>query len=248
VRLRGELDPGARAERAVRIAPRAEPLSAAPRNLLARLARPAPLLGGALLVAGLAVALGPGGAPDTRGSVLVAARSLPAGTLLRAADLRAAGIDAGGGLLATLVPAAQEPRALGEMLSAPLVAGEPLAGLLLAGPGTPAAFTLTVLAEHALGGALLPGQRISVLATFQTAAGGAVTRLLARGLLVLAVGQPPSIGDPSQATIPVTVALPDRSLASRLALANSVGRIDLLRDGAANTAPIPPAASPAAGA
>jgi Flp pilus assembly protein CpaB len=109
----------------------------------------------------------------------------------------------------------------------------------------PAAFTLTVGAEHALGGALLAGDRISVLATFSTPSGGALTRVLARGLLVLAVGAPPSIGDPSEETVPVTVALPDPAVASALALANTVAHVDLLRDGAGSAAvPIPTASAP----
>ena len=38
---------------------------------------------------------------------------------------------------------------------------------------------------------------------------------------------------------PVTVSLPDPTVATELALANSVGKIDLLRDGPNTTAPIP---------
>lgn len=176
--------------------------------------------------------------------MLVAAHRLPAGAALGAGDVRPVPIAAAGSLLATLVPAAASTRVLGDVLEQPLAAGEPLAAAEL-GPALPAAFTLTVVAEHALGGALVAGDRISVLATFQTAAGGAVTRLLASGLLVLAVGQPPSIGDPSQAVIPVTVALPEAGVASWLALANAVAHIDLLRDGSAASAPIPSATAPA---
>jgi Flp pilus assembly protein CpaB len=114
--------------------------------------------------------------------------------------------------------------------------------------GDPAAFTLTVGAEHALGGALAPGDRISVLATFATASGGALTRVLARGLLVLAVGAPPDIGDPSEETVPVTVALTDPAIAAGLALANTVAHVDLLRDGAGTAdVSIPAATAPGVG-
>jgi len=190
------------------------------------------LLAGALLASSLALLLSLGSHASGAVGVLVAARGLPAGTLLSAGDLRSAELAAGGALVSTLVPAAREPGVLGETLSAPLQAGEPLPRAALAAGGDPAAFTLTVGAEHALGGALRPGDRVSVLATFQSASGGASARVLARGLVVLAVGQPPSLGDPSQATIPVTVALPEVALAPALALANTVGHVDLLRDGA----------------
>ncbi len=215
----------------VRIAPRLPLRPTRPSGHRRPALRPL-LLAGALLagVAALLLSLASGAHGDAR--VLVAARGLPAGTLLSTGDLRSVEIAAGGALVATLVAAGQEPRILGETLSAPLQAGEPLPRSALAAGGDPAAFTLTVGAEHALGGALRPGDRVSVLATFETPSGGASARVLARGLVVLAVGQPPSIGDPSQATIPVTVALPEVALAPALALANTVGHVDLLRDGA----------------
>lgn len=78
-----------------------------------------------------------------------------------------------------------------------------------------------------------------MLATFTNANGTATARVIARGLVVLAVGPPPAGLDPASATIPVTVALPDPSVASELALANSTAKIDLLRDGGNTTAPIP---------
>ena len=104
----------------------------------------------------------------------------------------------------------------------------------------PSAFTVVVPVLHALGGSLHPGDRVSVLATFQAAAGGAQTRAIARDLQVLAVGQTPRGFDQASATIPVTLALPDPSLASALALAEEAGKIDLLRQGAGAGAPIPP--------
>ncbi len=61
---------------------------------------------------------------------------------------------------------------------------------------------------------------------------------------MLAVGQLPRLRRPSQTTIPVTVALRLPALAAQLALANSVAKIDLLRDGAEQSATPIPAASP----
>ena len=103
-------------------------------------------------------------------------------------------------------------------------------------------------ALHALGGNLAVGDRVSVLATFTSATGSATARVIARHLVVLAVGQPPTGIDQSSATVPVTVALPDPGVASELALANSVGKIDLLRDGGNTTAAIPAATIAGTGA
>ncbi|MGH3001686.1 MAG: RcpC/CpaB family pilus assembly protein, partial [Gaiellaceae bacterium] len=101
-------------------------------------------------------------------------------------------------------------------------------------------FTLAVPALHALGGALAPGDRVTVLATYGNAAGQAQTKAVARGLEVLSVGQAPSWLDQASATIAVTVELPQPSLASALALANSAAKIDLLREGGnGGSTPIP---------
>jgi hypothetical protein len=60
----------------------------------------------------------------------------------------------------------------------------------------------------------------------------------------LTVGAPPEGLDRASASIPITVALPDPSLAAGLALANTEGKIDLLREGRrGRSAPIPPASA-----
>ncbi len=67
---------------------------------------------------------------------------------------------------------------------------------------------------------------------------------IARGLRVLTVGQAPEGLDAASASIPVTVALSNPSAAAALALANSEGKIDLLREGGkGSTAPIPSASA-----
>ena len=212
-------------------------------GLARRLARPLPLIGIVLLavsaVGYIAVAAG----SRTRGGeVVVAARDLPAGTRLTTADLRLVRLTAGRPLLAQLVPASGETALVGQRLATPVLAGLPLGRESVAQPGGgPAAFTLTVAALHALGGNLAVGDRVSVLATFSSATGAATARVIARHLVVLAVGQPPAGIDQASATVPVTVALPDPGVAAELALANSVGKIDLLRDGSNATASIPSA-------
>jgi hypothetical protein len=85
---------------------------------------------------------------------------------------------------------------------------------------------------------------VTVLATFTAANGQAQTRAVARNLEVLAVGSASGF-DASTQTIPVTIALPNPSLASALALANEAGKLDLLREsGAASGAPIPNVSAP----
>lgn len=196
-----------------------------------RLLQPIPLAGIALMLIGLLVVLGYSAAAGRRTPVLVAARNLPAGAVVRASDLRSSRVAADGDVLAALITVAQEPTVVGRRLAAPVSVGEPFPRVALAASSaSPAAYTLAVPAAHALGGQLRPGDRVSVLATFSSATGAATTEALARNLLVLAVGQPPAIGDPNQSTIPVTVALPAPGVSSRLALANSTAKIDLLRD------------------
>ena len=207
-----------------------------------RFLQPLPVAGVLLVLVALVGYLAIYNQATRKTPVLVATRNLPVGTVLHAADLRSAGLAGDRTLIGALVPGRQLTQVLGRRLAAPLSAGLPLARSALATPGAaPSAFTLVVPVLHALGGALHPGDRVSVLATFQAAAGGARTRAFARDLEVLAVGQPPSGLDQSAATIAVTLALPNPSLASTLALADEAGKIDLLRDGAGAGAPIPPA-------
>ena len=214
-----------------------------------RVAQPLPLIGIVLIVIAAVGYLAVAAASHTKRSEVVAAtRNLPAGTRLTSRDLRAEKLSADSELLAQLVPMNGEASLLGRRLAVPVVAGMPLARASVAGPGGgPAAFTLTVPALHAVGGNLAVGDRVSVLATFTTAAGSATSRVIARDLVVLGVGQAPAGIEQSSATVPVTVALPKPTLASELALANSVGKIDLLRDGADTTAAIPSASASSTG-
>lgn len=211
-----------------------------------RLLQPVPLAGIVLMLIGLVVVYGYSVAATHRTPVLVAAHDLPAGATINLSDLRSSRIAADGNVLAALVTVADEQSVLGRSLAVPIVGGEPLPTSALASPSvTPAAFTLVLAVGHALGGGVRAGDHVSVLATFSSLSGAATTQVLARDLTVLSVGQAPSIGDPNQSTIPVTVALPNARLASRLALANSTAKLDLLRDSARSAAEtIPPAQSP----
>jgi Flp pilus assembly protein CpaB len=217
---------------AVRVRPRA-----------GRLLQPLPLVGAVLVLVALVGYWSVYRASTKRTPVLVAAHALSAGTVLRADDLRTGELAGDAGTMAALVPERELDSALGHSLAAAVPAGAPLPLAALAGSANgSSAFTLVLPALHALAGALAPGDRVTVLATYGTGSGQARTKAIARGLEVLAVGGAPSGIDSASASVPVTLALPDPSLASALALANSDAKIDLLREsGGARTAPIPPA-------
>lgn len=208
----------------------------------AGLLRPLPLAGAALVLLALVGYWAVYSATTKRTPVLVAARNLPAGTVLDTTDLRTVELAGDSATMATLLANQELTGVLGRELSAPVAAGAPLSRAAVASDGSrTAAFTLVVPALHALAGALQPGDRVTVLATYSGGDSGAKARVIARSLRVETVGRPPQGLDRASATIPVTVALPDPSFASALALANSEAKLDLLRDGHKTaTAPIPP--------
>jgi len=180
-----------------------------------------------------------------RTQVLVAAHALPAGRVLRTSDLAHSGLAASSQVLATLLPASEQSLLLGRALKEPVAAGAPIpAAALASARGGADAMTLAVPVQHALGGQLAPGDRVTVLSTYTSATGQAQTRAVARNLEVLAVGTASGF-NASAETIAVTVALPNPSVASALALANEAGKLDLLREsGAGAGAPIPNASAP----
>lgn len=212
-------------------------------SLRARLGRPLPLIGALLVATALAGYWSVYRATTERTPVLVAAHDLQAGTILRPADLRTAELAGDAGTMAALVPEAELEAVLGHGLAMPVSEGAPLPRSTVAGSApSAAAFTLVIPALRALGGSLRPGDRVTVLATFDGGTAGARARALARGLRVLSVGAPPEGLDRASASIAVTVALPDPAVAAGLALANTEGKIDLLREGGKTaSAPIPPA-------
>ena len=220
------------------IAPRAS-ANGRPAPRARRLLQPVPLAGFALMLVGLLVVLGYSAAAGKRTAVLIAAHNLPAGTLVKPSDLRSSQLAADSVVLAALVPESGEAGVVGQRLTVPVASGDPVErSVLAAASAAPAAFTLALPSAHALGGQLQPGNRVTVIATFTGATGGATARVVARDLLVLAVSLPPAVGDPSQVTVSVTVAVPNESVVTQLALANSVAKLDLLRE------PIHPSAAP----
>jgi Flp pilus assembly protein CpaB len=177
--------------------------------------------------------------------VLVAAHALPEGAVLRASDLTHSGLAGSSQLLASFLPASEQSLLVGRSLKQPVASGAPIpAAALASARGGTDSMTLAVPVQHALGGQLAPGDRVTVLATYTSATGQAQTRAIARNLQVLAVGSASGF-NASAETIPVTVALLNPSVASALALANEAGKLDLLREsGTGVSAAIPSASAP----
>ncbi len=128
--------------------------------------------------------------------VLVAARAIPAHSLLTAAMLQ----------VARFTPATAPPGALtnlgeavGAITLAPLYAGQPLVQADLSGTRRPAslsfaiapgqrAITIAVGPTNGVGEMIVPGDHVDVLVTF-TVSGATTVDTLAEDVLVLAVGQ-----------------------------------------------------------
>jgi Flp pilus assembly protein CpaB len=154
-------------------------------------------LAAGLLLTGLSLLVHPGsarGAPTT--PTVVAARDLPSGTTLRAADVRLADLPDDtrpAGVLSTLDVVD------GRLLAGAVRAGEALTDVRLAtnvpAPGDPTTATVPVrLADAAVAELLQPGQRVDVVAAPEP---GAPASVLAGGATVVTIGRPaPTSGKP----------------------------------------------------
>lgn len=137
---------------------------------------------------------GPAGPAVATTPVVVATADLPAGTVLTAGDLAAAGLPTG------LVPAGTEgdPAALtGQQLAAPVRAGEPVSDVRLVGPGLWSAVpdgqvaAPVRLADLAVATLLRAGDRVDVLAAGAPGATAApVVEVVASGARVLTAPTP----------------------------------------------------------
>ena len=234
-------EPPAANGEAPRLAPREKPgRERSLRKTWRQLRQPLPLIGAGLIVVAISGYVLVAKQAHAQSEVVVATQNLPAGTVLRLDDLQTTKLTAAAAIVAKLIPGPEEASLVGRRLAAPVIAGLPLPQASVAGAGGgPAAFTLAVGELHALAGELQPGDRVTVVATFTAANGTSSARVIARGLVVLAVGQAPVGLDPASTTIPVTVALPEPTIATELALANNAGKIDLLRDGGNTSARVP---------
>lgn len=197
------------------------------RELQRAVGRHRALLAGGLAAGAMAAALGvlaphpPPGVP-----VVTAARDLPPGQPLTAADLRLLAVPRGlvptGALLAV-------PALVGRVLAAPVRAGEPLTDVRLAGSGLLSgrdAGLLAVpvrLADAAAAALLRAGDHVDVLAAATTPGAPAYAQVVAPDATVLAV--PTGAGDPGDGALVVLAASP--TVASRLAAAAVSSRLSV---------------------
>jgi Flp pilus assembly protein CpaB len=208
-----------------------------------RLLQPLPLVGIVLVLVALLGYWGVYSASTKRTPVLVTTHALAVGAVLSSGDLRTGELAGDSSVLASLVPERELSQTIGRRLSTAVPAGTPLpSGALTTQQAQTSAMTLAVPEFDVAGASLQAGDSVTVLATFGAGSGAASTRPVARALQIVSVGQAPPNADPSTATVPVTVAVSNPSIASSLALANEDAKLDLLLEGAsASTAPIPQA-------
>lgn len=165
-------------------------------------------------------------ARDDSVRVAVAARDIPAGATLTSAALRFANVTADDDVLAALLAPEQVAEVSGWVAATPITAGEPVRGSDLRAPSAPGAqraMSLPVALEHAVGGALRPGDRVDVIEVRDGVAGYLVT-----DAEVLSVPGAEQRGIAALDQFSVTIAV-DEGTALRLAAALRAGNLDIVR-------------------
>ncbi len=168
--------------------------------------------------------------------VWAAARDLARGSRLEAGDLELAHVRLPPDVLGSYLSASRKPE--GATLGRAVRAGELIPAQSIAADGSlPSArsMTIPVTPEHAVGGALRPGDRVDVFATFGEGAESARTRLLVGDVEILEVLTGGGLVGGEESLIGVTVSVTPQQ-AARLAFAVRSGEIDLARhDGGVQT-------------
>lgn len=209
----------------------APPRSPGVRRLTRRLPRvDARLVVGLLLVAAAVLGgLRLAASADRTTAVHTAARDLPAGHVLTATDLSTTRINAAPAVVDRLL----EPGDLastGRVLRFPLRRGELVAGTAL-GSSAPRGreITIPVGPDHALGGALEPGDRVDVLASFDKGTEAAKTLTVAAGAHVVDVIHEDGLfGQREGELAGLTLAVPRQDVVL-VAFAVRNGEIDIIR-------------------
>ena len=165
--------------------------------------------------------------------VWAAARDLARGSRLDAGDLELAQVKLPAEVLGRYLPAGRKPE--GATLGRSLRAGELIPAQSVASERALAStrsITIPVAPEHAVGGALRPGDRVDVFATFGQGEGNARTRLLVADVEIAEVLSGGGLVSGEESLVGVTVSVTPQQ-AARLAYAIRSGEIDLARlDGA----------------
>jgi Flp pilus assembly protein CpaB len=168
---------------------------------------------------------------EARATTLVwaAARDLPANSTLSPADLEPVAVKLPSGLLARYAPAATV--VTGELTIRSLRRGELLPALSLAPANTTSgisSISIPVSPEHAVGGALSPGDRVDVYATFDAADVRARTTSILRNAEVSDVVEASGLVVGGEATVGIVVST-SPSKAAAIAFALRTGEIDVVR-------------------
>ena len=165
-------------------------------------------------------------ARDDSVRVAVAARDIPAGATLTSAALRFSPVAAEEDVLAALLTPEQVSELSGWVAATAITAGEPVRASDLRSPSAPAsqrAMSLPVAREHAVGGALRPGDRVDVIEVRDGVAGYLVT-----DAEVLSVPTAEQRGIAALNEFSVTIAVDDGT-ALRLAAGLHTGTLDIVR-------------------
>ncbi len=173
-------------------------------------------------------------------SYVVAARDVPVGTTITAADLRTATVDLPGEVADRSFARPEE--VVGRLSVAPLHTGELLqASAVVAGAAADPRFQVSLPLDRsrALDGAIGTGEHVDVLATFGTG-GDAATLAVARGAEVLGVdlGHAGPLGGTSGDLV-VLLAVPTGADAIALSHAAQAGKLTLVRTTGATAAGAP---------
>lgn len=168
--------------------------------------------------------------------VLVAARDLPSDHTLTAADLVRAEVALPPELMTRYAPAARD--LAGATLSRPVAQGEMIA-LSWVAPGRYVgegrAMTIPITAEHAVGGDLRTGDRVDILATFDSGDVRARTVLVAEGLEIVRPVEAGGLVTGEASVVGVTVLVAPQQ-AAELTFALRSADLDVVRvEGAAGT-------------
>jgi Flp pilus assembly protein CpaB len=157
---------------------------------------------------------------DTSVPIVVAAAEVASGTRIGPEHLAVSEVAADGDLVGRFIPEADQATLVGQVATRTIAAGDPLlAGDLVSGSET-RAMSIPVTVDVAVGGTLVPGDLVDVIAVDDDGA-----TYLAEGLAVLAVPADDGLGGLDFAP---TVAV-DADTALRIAEALDKGSIHLVR-------------------
>jgi len=171
---------------------------------------------------------------DDTVAVFVAARDLPADHVLAAGDLSTTRINASDDVLGGLVLATGARPPVGRLLRFPLADGGLVGAATLGGAASKGReITVPIGADHALGGALEPGDRVDILGSFDKGTEIAKTLTVAAGARVVDVVHADGLfGQREGELTALTISVPPNDVVF-VAFAVRNGEVDIVRAGGA---------------